>query len=888
MKKLFKILFVIIIFVIAALILIPIIFKDKIMSLVQDEINNNLNAKVEFADFNLSLIKSFPSLNISLDDLSVVGVDNFAGDTLIAFKEFAVDVNLMSALSGSKIVVNAIDIDSPKVYARILSNGAANWDIVKETGETTEEAPTDTTETKFNLGLKKLEIKNATIFYDDQQGQILAGMKNLNYSLSGDFTQDKTTIENNLSIDAVTVMYEGIKYLNKVRFGVTADINADLKNMAFIISENLIKINALQIGANGTVKMPADDIDIDMEYFAKKAEFREVLSLVPAIFLEGFEGLKTSGNFSLKGYVKGLMSDNSIPAFSLNLKVDNARFQYPDLPKSVEDINVDIKVVNPGGKGNENDINIAKFSMKMAENPVDMKMHIKTTNNDVLIKGNINGKVDLLTVKDIMPLEDTELKGQIATNLKLDGKMSSIEKERYEEFNASGDFKMQNFYYKSADLPQGITINSQMKFSPKFLDLKSFKAKTPKSDFRLQGKITNYLGYAFKDELLKGNFDFQSDNLDVNEFMPADEVPETTEEDDTAPIEAVKIPENIDFRLQSSLKKVTYDNFDINNLVGLIIVKNSRIDLSQLRMQMLGGELNLKGSYDTKNINEPKVDFSMNIAQFDLSNVAKTVSTVKKLAPIAESCLGKFSMSFDFNTALDRFMNPVYNTFSGFGSFKSKNIKVAGSKAFKELGDKIKSDKFKDFSLRNLGFEFDVENGNVHVKPFKTKISNSKATISGSNNLDQSMKYNISLEIPRKELGKAGNEIVDNLAGKAGLTLSQSQNVNLDIVVGGTVTSPKITDFNIKTASGKTVKDEVKDRAKKRAKKEIDKKKKAVTDKANKEKAKLKEKADTLKKQAKDKAKSEANKLKEEAEKRKKELEEKAKKDAKKKLKKFF
>ncbi len=73
---------------VGAVVAIPFLFKDKINARVKLEINKNLNAKVDYGDFGLSLIKSFPNFSFSLDDLSVVGIGAFEGDTLAHIDNF--------------------------------------------------------------------------------------------------------------------------------------------------------------------------------------------------------------------------------------------------------------------------------------------------------------------------------------------------------------------------------------------------------------------------------------------------------------------------------------------------------------------------------------------------------------------------------------------------------------------------------------------------------------------------------------------------------------------------------------------------------------------------------------------------------------------------------
>ena len=64
------------------LISIPYFFKDKIVKMVANTINTNINAHVTFKDANLSLFKSFPLVSLTVDDLAVANKTPFVGDTL--------------------------------------------------------------------------------------------------------------------------------------------------------------------------------------------------------------------------------------------------------------------------------------------------------------------------------------------------------------------------------------------------------------------------------------------------------------------------------------------------------------------------------------------------------------------------------------------------------------------------------------------------------------------------------------------------------------------------------------------------------------------------------------------------------------------------------------
>ncbi len=883
MKKIMKITGIVFLVVIILLILTPFLFKGKILQIVKDQANQNLNAKVEFDDFNLSIFKSFPALSVELDKLSVVGIDSFATDTLVAFNKFYVDLNLMSVVAGDEIKIRAIVLDNPRINAKVLHSGKANWDIVKDTtaSETEEVKEESSEETKFKIGLKRFEIINAQLIYDDKSLDVLAKITNLNFKLKGDMTQDLTVLNILSSIDSLTVKYGAVKYLNRATINFKSDIEADMKNMKFTFKENLFGLNKLGLGFDGYVSMPDTNINMDITFNAKETEFKSVLSLVPAVYMKDFQTIKTSGKFAFNGYAKGTYNAVNLPAFGIDLLVENAMFKYPDLPKSVDNININVKVDNKGGTGDDNIIDVKKFHLEIAKNPFNATMHVVTSSADVAMRGNVNGKIDLNSIQDVMPLEDMSISGLISADLSFAGNLSSIEKEQYEDFKAEGSIGLDNFVYKSKDLPDVNIIIARMMFSPQYVDLSKFDMLIGRSDMSFVGKINNILSFVFKDELLTGNFNFSSKLLDANEFVSSTDTDENNETTpDTSAITAFEIPSNINFTLNSKLNKVLYDKLEITNIDGLILLKDSKLSLDNLNMNMLKGSMKMTGSYDSKIISKPKAAFSLDISKFDIQEVYKAFSIVQEMAPISKNCVGLISTNLNFTTLLTDSLSPVLNTLNGAGGINSGSIGFHNSGFCNKFADISKMEKYRNPTLKDFNLKFTIKDGNITVEPSTTKIDNTEIEYGGSQNLDQSINYKMKVKVPRSEFGGGANDVVDNLLSKTGKDIKLGKTINLIVKVTGTLTDPKL-KLSLNDGDDGGVVDQIKKELSDEAKKlieEADKKAKELIAEAEKQAQKIKDEAKVLADKMISEADKNAKKLDGEAQLRGKQLVDEAKK----------
>ncbi|MFM8950775.1 MAG: AsmA family protein, partial [Bacteroidota bacterium] len=108
---------------------LPFLFKGKIIEAVKKGANEKVNAQVNFTDVGVTLFRHFPHLTISIDSVSIVGRDTFAGDTLLQVGRMVATVDLMSVLSGDQIRIRSIYLNTPTINLIVLEDGKANWDI---------------------------------------------------------------------------------------------------------------------------------------------------------------------------------------------------------------------------------------------------------------------------------------------------------------------------------------------------------------------------------------------------------------------------------------------------------------------------------------------------------------------------------------------------------------------------------------------------------------------------------------------------------------------------------------------------------------------------------------------------------------------------------------
>jgi AsmA-like C-terminal region len=890
---------------------IPYIFKDQIKSTIDEQLAANINADVVFDidNFSLSLLPDFPNLTASIKELGVIGRDEFSGEVLFAIDEFEVEVSLAKLLFDKQMSIQGINLTNPQIFIKVLADGTANYDIVKGSADEDIETPV-AEDSDFSIAIENWQISGGHIVYDDATIPVYLELAELNHSGSGNFSLSVFNLKISTEVLLKQVSYDHQNYLSNRHLQMDMILNMDLDNMKFTFKENKVTLNDFSFGFDGWLAMPQDDIDMDISFAASNNSFKSLISLIPAIYTEDFNDLKSSGTVKFDGALKGVYNEESIPAYSVNLSVNEGMFQYPDLPEAVSNVTIDMSVASDNGNIDNTKIDISKFHIEFGRQPFDgfikidnlvnypIDMSIKTTLDleslsklfpmeglqmqgimkadikangvydsvnsiipkisaylslekaeivyadlpaplsgldisasianetgklndtklavpgfkmnigdspvtgallvenfadyhwEAALEGNLDFTKLFPIINRLYPMPGTEMGGQIGCRFKTEGNMSDLDNERYERLTTSGLLVFNNFTYTdSLYLPQGLILKSgKFTFNPRQLEVKALSLLVGKSDFGLEGIITNYIKYIFNDnENIIGNVSLKSNKIDLNEWMTSEESADVQEEE-PATYSVIEVPENIDFVFSADIKQILYDNMVLSNARGKIIVGNGILTLDNLATSTLGGSIVFNGNYNTQDMSKPLFDMALKINNIDIQQSYSAFNTVQALAPVARNIAGKVSSDFSLSGLLQPDMMPDMGTINGRGLVSVKEAELKDSKLVSVLSNYLTGISNESLSLQDIAMDVSITNGRLQVQPFAMKLNNYTTNISGSTGLDGSLDYDIKLDIPAGQVGSQVNALLGSVTGET----KDSDIIKLNLGVAGTYDNPKL------------------------------------------------------------------------------------------------
>ena len=791
MKTFLKVVCGIIVALLAILIIVPVVLKPRIGDIVKKEANEMLNARLDFDKLGLSLLRHFPHASVELNGLTLVGVGRFEGDTIVAADRISVVVNLMSLFGDEGYEVTKVLLDRPLVSAHKLEDGTVNWDVMKPS-ESTDDAEEEGDTSSFRLQIKDFSIEDAEIVYADDSTKMYFATRPLDLRLKGDMTASETDLDLTLDAAGVEFAMGGTKFLNKAEFEMKSVIAADLANSRYTLSHNSLRLNAIELSLDGWVQTGDDSMSMDLTMNSSKVKFKDILSMIPAFYTKDFKNLSAAGDLTLAAWVKGEMKGDRLPAFNLKLDVANGNFKYEALPKSVDNINIAAVVSNNGGTLDATKVDVPKFTLTMAGNSLSGSFSAATPMSDLQFKAAANGKVDLGAIKDVYPLDEgIALKGLVTADLSVAGRMSDVEKERYESMDASGTFTIEGMTANLENLPEVNISRMSASVSPKALALKEMNVTIASSDLSADGSLSNYMGYLLRDDTLTGSLNVRSKLLDVNELMavmPADGDDETASaqtEGEDAPMTAIVVPENLKLSLAADLQKILFHKMTLGNFTGRMNVADGRVVIEKLAVEAFDGKVSGSGTYSTAaNHDSPKLALNLGIEKAKFEETFKQLEVVQKMVPIFAKTGGDYSMNFTMSTTLNSEMDVVYDTFNGSGTIRSEDINIRNIEAFDLLAKAVNNEKLKNIAAKDVKISFEIKDGRIATSPFDIKMGDVTMNLSGSTGLDQTIDYSGKISLPDKATGGVLN--------------------NLSLKIGGTFTSPKVS-VDVKEAAKEAV-----------------------------------------------------------------------------------
>lgn len=298
------------------------------------------------------------------------------------------------------------------------------------------------------------------------------------------------------------------------------------------------------------------------------------------------------------------------------------------------------------------------------------------------------------------------------------------------------------------------------------ITLKNASVRIGRSNMTATGDMMGVYRAMTKGEKLTAHLSLTSDLIDCNQLINSLSFPEDTTEvlTDSVPSEMklFVIPRNIDFELQTDLKKVIFEKMLFENVHGAVDIKNQAIHLEDLSMRALDADMKAVMVYKAGSPRGGYAGFDFKIRNINIAKLVDFVPALDTIVPMLRSFKGRVMFDVAADARLDSAMNIRIPTLRSAIHIKGDSLVLMDGETFAEISKMLMFKNKKENVFDSISANVTVHDGNVTVYPFLVEIDRYKAAVGGEQGLDMNFNYHISI-LKSPLPFKAGVNISGNL-----------------------------------------------------------------------------------------------------------------------------
>lgn len=205
------------------------------------------------------------------------------------------------------------------------------------------------------------------------------------------------------------------------------------------------------------------------------------------------------------------------------------------------------------------------------------------------------------------------------------------------------------------------------------------------------------------------------------------------------------IPSNIRADISLDVKRATYSNINIDRLHGALIMRNRVLQLKELSINSSAGEIDLSALYATYTPSDLQVGLDMEFKDVQVEQLIGIIPEVDTYLPMLSSFKGVVNCALAVTASVDTMMNVVLPSVNAALQIKGENMVLMDGQTFSKIAKTLMFKNKRENLVENISVQMIARNNKVEIFPFVMEIDRYRVGIGGTQNLDMSYKYHISI-----------------------------------------------------------------------------------------------------------------------------------------------
>jgi AsmA protein len=458
MRIALKLLFAIILIIVAGLVALPFVvdpndYKDEISTQVEKVTGRNLTLQ---GDIELSV---FPWIALELGPLSLSNAEGFKADSFAKVEQAEIRIKLMPLLK-KQLEMDTVVLDGLVLNLETNKEGQTNWDDLTQADEVVEEKAQPSQDkggpALAAVSIAGVKLSNANILWSDASQGVNYQLRNLNLTTDPLVPGEPTSLD--MAFDLISAKPEV-----KAHVTLNSEVMVDMEKQQYALTD--LSFTTIAQGK----ALPFSQADLALEGDINADMAQQLVTVSDMVLSAKANNDKQTIDAKLTGKVNSNLASQQTTIDGLNLTAD---IQDPALPGEQAQLELstnvnanleqqtvtlsalrlklqellmeaDIKASNimnenPGFVGN---IHVQPFNLRKLANDMNIElpaMADKSTLENVELRAELEGSTASVNAKDLsLTLDQSKLTGQFAVNnfsnpgFNFNLKLDQIDLDRY-------------------------------------------------------------------------------------------------------------------------------------------------------------------------------------------------------------------------------------------------------------------------------------------------------------------------------------------------------------------------------------------------------------------------------------------------------------------------
>ncbi|MEN9335304.1 MAG: hypothetical protein RLZZ500_291 [Bacteroidota bacterium] len=465
----------------------------------------------------------------------------------------------------------------------------------------------------------------------------------------------------------------------------------------------------------------------------------------------GFSSLDVKGKLVIDIKSDGIYNpkNNNIPATRAKVQLSKGYLKTALYPNPITNISITSEINSASGSLKDLKVVVHPASFVFENKRLFVKAKLENFENiryDIQAKGDL----DIGRIYKVFSQKGIDVKGMVKANVHFKGSQEDATKGRYAKLQNSGTLYLKQLKTTSEVLPKPFVIEEgNFSFHQDKMTFSDFRASYGQSDFRMRGELRNVIDFVFSTSaLLKGSFNFQSNYLNVDEFLS--ESTSNQEANATTVTErgVLVLPTNFDLQLGAQINQLNFQDLKINQLQGQLGVQRGHLYLKNAQAEIIGCKANLDAHYTNETANRAAFDMKVKATDFDVKRAYNEVKLFREMVTAAESAEGLISLEYQLSGKLNDQMMPIFPSLQGGGVLTVNKVKMNGFKLMNAVSRKTGKDKIRNPDLSKVVINTSIKNNIITIERFKFKVAGFRPRIEGTTSFDGKLNLKMRLGLP--------------------------------------------------------------------------------------------------------------------------------------------